>query len=66
MKIGALIHNQPYMLEPNKDRVETTGGSKIKKRQESLQKVEDLKEKVRILVETPLYINSDFLTNDMF
>lgn len=29
MKIGALIHNQPYMLEPNKDRVETAK-SKLK------------------------------------
>ena len=28
--------------------------------------IEDLKERVRILVETPLYVNSDLIENDLF
>lgn len=29
-------------------------------------RVEDLKDRVRILIETPLYLNSDLLENDLF
>ena len=28
--------------------------------------IEDLKERVRILVETPLYVNSDLIENNLF
>ena len=41
-------------------------GSKIRQKREQQNRVEDLKERVRILVETPLYLNSDLLENDLF
>lgn len=41
-------------------------GSKIRQQREQQNRVEDLKERVRILVETPLYLNSDLLENDLF
>ena len=63
MAIQTAIHNQPFMLvPPPKKEVK----SKIKEQREQKLRVEDLKERVRILIETPLYLNSDLLENDLF
>lgn len=48
------------MLEPNKDKIVQTK-SKIQKAKNEENSVEQLKEKVKILVETPMLLNSDFL-----
>jgi len=40
--------------------------SKLKQAEEQEQRINDLKDRVRILVETPLYLNSDILQNDLY
>jgi hypothetical protein len=40
--------------------------SKIREKREKNTRVEDLKDRVRILIETPLYLNSDLISNDLF
>ena len=62
VKVVGAIHNQPFMLEPSKSEAHK---SKLREKLSREQKLMDLKEKVRILVETPLYLNSDLIENDL-
>lgn len=54
MVISKLIHNQPFMLKPS----EVDNSDNVKK-------VDILKQKVRILVETPLFVNAELIEHDL-
>ena len=53
------------MIQPSKNPINLEK-AKIKERKQNEERIMDLKEKVRILVESPLFINGDFLDNDLF
>ena len=53
------------MIQPSKNPIDLNK-SKVKERKQNEQRIEELKDKVRILVESPLFINGDLLDNDLF
>ena len=53
------------MLEPKEDRIDIET-AKIKDKRKNEKRMEDLKEKLRILIETPLFLNGEFIDNKLF
>lgn len=61
-KLTQVIHNQPFLFKPvEKERQLNLDSESVREQQRAQQRVEELKEKVRILVETPLFLNADLL-----
>jgi hypothetical protein len=61
-KLTQVIHNQPFLFKPvEKEKQLNLDSESVREQQRVQQRVEELKEKVRILVETPLFLNADLL-----
>ena len=65
MKIQFLVHNQPFMLKPQEDKINLES-AKIKDKKKNDERINELKEKISILIEGPLFMNGDLLSNEMF
>lgn len=68
MQIECLVYNQPFMLEPkvNPEEQINIENPKLKEKKENEQRIQELKERIRILMETPLELTADLLDHDMF
>lgn len=64
MKISRVVHNQPFVIRPNEKQLSENPAS-IREEQAMNKKVDELKEKIRILVEPPLFFNGELLDNDL-
>ena len=53
------------MLEPKQDKIDLST-AKTKEKRENAQRMEELKDKIRILIETPLFLNGELIDNDLF
>ncbi|TNV82221.1 hypothetical protein FGO68_gene9449 [Halteria grandinella] len=68
MKVTKLIHNQPFMLKPTAKEEQfddSDESASLREQQKRLQRVDELKDKIRTLVETPLFFNSDMLNHQL-
>lgn len=66
MQIGRLIHNQPFMLEPTpKERRIEGEVESLRESNRQLERVDKLKDKIRRLVETPLFFNAELLKHHL-
>ena len=53
------------MLQPQTDKIDIDN-AKTKDRKKNESRINELKEKLRILVETPMVLNGDLLDNNLF
>ena len=68
MRVSRLIHNQPYMIRPTPKEDQITEESEsdtLKVSRIRTKRVDDLKDRLRVLVETPLFVNADLLSQDL-
>ncbi|CDW91507.1 UNKNOWN [Stylonychia lemnae] len=66
MVISRMVNNQPFMIRPTpleKQIEEEKLG--LRDHQAANQRVEELKEKIRILIETPLFLNGDLIDQNV-
>lgn len=61
MQVSTLVQNQPFMLKPTIDQPRETKGKVV----DDDEKLQMLQEKVRILVESPLYFAGDLFDNNL-
>lgn len=62
MILDRVIHNQPYLIKPTPLEQAIDVNNPSPKEQQRIEKrVNELKEKIRILVETSLFVNGDLL-----
>ncbi len=71
MKITRLIHNQPFMLKPTpkENRIEEAEEEgvepSLREQQKRLKRVDELKDKIRELVETSLFVNAELMKHEL-
>jgi len=66
MQIDRLVHNQPFMLEPTpKDKRIEGEAESLRESKRQLERVDMLKDKIRQLVETPLFVNAELLKHQL-
>ena len=53
------------MLKPQEDKINLES-AKIKDKKKNDERINELKEKISILIEGPLFMNGDLLSNEMF
>ena len=69
MKIQNLIHNQPFMMKPTAKAEqidESNEQGSLRENQKKMRRVDELKDKIRILIETPLFVNAEFIKQGLF
>jgi len=64
-QINRIIHNQPFMIAPMSFQQQIKEGQSPREEMKANERVNDLKEKIRVLVETPLFINGEMIDEDV-